>query len=295
LFPPREMAEEQAVEAMKVVAGADALIFDLRRCMGGAPDMVHLIQSYLYPPEPFHLLTYHHARTEPDEAFTLKEIPGERMADADVYILASHLTGSAGEEFTYVLKHHGRATVVGELTAGAGHGGGVHPITAGFSAFIPDFRPVHPVTGEGWEAVGVRPDVEVAADRALAVAHRDALRKRLQRLEDSAEADRVRAETARLDEEIARVEERSRIDPAALAEYPGNYEIRTITAENGDLYLQRTGGPKLRLVPTGEKDSFSLELLTEARVNFVRDDDGRIVELHVLDLEGRWQVTKRRE
>jgi hypothetical protein len=38
--------------------------------------------------------------------------------------------GRRGEEFTYDLKHHGRATVVGETTAGAGHGGGVHAVAA---------------------------------------------------------------------------------------------------------------------------------------------------------------------
>ena len=104
---------------MAVIEDAEAIIFDLRMCRGGAPDMVHFITSYLYGDEPFHLLTYHHARAEPDSAYTLSEVPGRRRPDVDAYVVTSRFTGSGGEEFTHNLKHHGRATVVGETTAGA--------------------------------------------------------------------------------------------------------------------------------------------------------------------------------
>ncbi|HMB71858.1 MAG TPA: S41 family peptidase, partial [bacterium] len=160
---------ELAARRMAAVAGADALIFDLRGCMGGFPSMVHFVTSYLYDGEPRHLLTYYHAEGEPDSAYTFEDVPGERLPDADVYILTSSYTASGGEEFTHTLKHHGRATVVGTRTAGAGHGGGVHPLPHGFSMFLPVFRPVHPVTGGGWEDRGVLPDVEVPSSRALEV------------------------------------------------------------------------------------------------------------------------------
>ena len=40
---------------------------------------------------------------------------------------------------------------------------------------VPSGYPVNPVTGEGWEGVGVQPDVAVAAAEALPTAHRLAL------------------------------------------------------------------------------------------------------------------------
>jgi len=45
------------------------------------------------------------------------------MTDVPIFVLTSHRTFSAAEEFTYNLKHLNRATIVGETT-----GGGAHPI-----------------------------------------------------------------------------------------------------------------------------------------------------------------------
>ena len=91
------------------------------------------------------------------------------LADAKVFLLTSKKTGSAGEHFSLSLKRTKRATLIGETTAGAGHYGGIQPLDEDFtySAFIPVGRTFDPDTGEGWEAVGVKPDVEVPADKAL--------------------------------------------------------------------------------------------------------------------------------
>jgi len=48
-----------------------------------------------------------------------------------------------------------------------GNYGGVVPVGYGYAAFIPVGRSFDPDTGEGWEGVGVKPDVEVPADKAL--------------------------------------------------------------------------------------------------------------------------------
>jgi C-terminal processing protease CtpA/Prc len=59
--------------------------------------------------------------------------------------------------------------LIGETTRGAGHYGGMVPLDKGFTyaAFIPVGRTFDPDTGEGWEGVGVKPDVAVPADKAL--------------------------------------------------------------------------------------------------------------------------------
>lgn len=92
-----------------------------------------------------------------------------------VHVLIDGETGSAAEEFTYDLQAIGRATLVGQTTYGAGTPGGFRPIAEGFAAFIPMQIVAPAMTGATWEGVGVRPDVEVPAEQALARAHRLAL------------------------------------------------------------------------------------------------------------------------
>jgi hypothetical protein len=91
------------------------------------------------------------------------------LAKTKVYLLTSKETGSAGEHFSLSLKRTKRATLIGETTAGAGHYGGMEPLDKDFTyaAFIPVGRTFDPDTGEGWEGVGVVPDVAVPADKAL--------------------------------------------------------------------------------------------------------------------------------
>lgn len=293
LFVPLEMQKDDAVEAMATVADADAILFDLRACMGGTPEMVHFITSYLYPPEPMHLLTYYHGHTEPDSAFTLAEVPGRRRPDVDVWIVTSEFTGSGCEEFTYNLKHHERATVVGQTTGGAGHGGGVHALPAGFNIFVPDFRPVHPKTGTGWEVVGVVPHVECDADKGLPLAHKMAIEKILDRGLDEARRRELEVVVAELDAELARADEPEVVDLEGLAEYAGTYEERTIFLEDDGLWIQRTGGPKLQLAAGDDPDNWKLKRIPQAKLKFVRGEDGKIRELHVFGMQGKWEVSKR--
>lgn len=90
-----------------------------------------------------------------------------RLRDAKIYLLTAGRTGSAAEHFALAMKRTGRATLIGETTAGAGHFGGMLPINDNFAAFIPVGRTFDPDTGKGWEGAGVTPDVEVPAAEAL--------------------------------------------------------------------------------------------------------------------------------
>jgi predicted aspartyl protease len=84
------------------------------------------------------------------------------------------------------------------------------------------------------------------------------------------------------------------VPPAILQEYVGRYGERTISFEDGALYLQRQGGPKLRLVFVS-KDEFTLEMVPAARIKFIRDESGKITELNVLNMEGEWEKSKREQ
>ena len=90
-----------------------------------------------------------------------------RLQDAKVYLLTAGRTASAAEHFALAMKRTGRATLIGEATAGAGHFGGMLPLNDNFAAFIPVGRTFDPDTGEGWEGSGVSPDVAVPPADAL--------------------------------------------------------------------------------------------------------------------------------
>lgn len=62
-------------------------------------------------------------------------------------------------------------------TRGGANSGGVPTnLGHGFTASIPFAQVINPVTGGNWEGGGVRPDVPVSADQALAKAVRCAQR-----------------------------------------------------------------------------------------------------------------------
>ena len=89
------------------------------------------------------------------------------LRKADVYYLTSKKTASAGEHMALSFKRTHRATVIGETTRGAGHYGDMVAVGSIYAAFIPVGRTFNPETGEGWETIGVKPDVETTADAAL--------------------------------------------------------------------------------------------------------------------------------
>jgi len=92
--------------------------------------------------------------------------PASPWSKAKIYYLTSGRTGSAAEHLAAAFKGTGRATLVGDTTGGAGHYGGTLGLPGGFAAFIPFGRSYFP-GGDGWEQVGVKPDIAVAPARAL--------------------------------------------------------------------------------------------------------------------------------
>jgi C-terminal processing protease CtpA/Prc len=161
---------------MNSLARSSALIFDLRHCTGGYPDMVALILSYLFGEEPVQLNSmYWRDDDTSQEYWTLPQVPGKRLADEPVYVLIGPETFSGGEEFAYDLQALQRATLVGEKTDGGAHPGASYRLHSHFEAFIPIGRAINPVTGTNWEGTGVLPDVAVPAEQALDTAYRLAL------------------------------------------------------------------------------------------------------------------------
>ena len=170
-FMDVDLCGATASAAMNFVAATRALIVDMRENGGGSPAMVSYVLSYLFP-QRTHMTDLRERRTGAvTEFWTRDSVPGRRFGgDKPVYVLTSASTISGAEEFTYNLKVRKRATIVGEVTAGAAHATSPYPLTDGFILMVPDRRPMNAVTGSNWEAVGVEPDIKTSAADALAVA-----------------------------------------------------------------------------------------------------------------------------
>ncbi|MGD9099043.1 MAG: S41 family peptidase [Anaerolineae bacterium] len=260
-FAPVSLGGETAVAAMNFVAHSDALIFDLRQNGGGDPFMVQLVESYLFGGEPKLLLTmYDRPKDKRQQIWTLPHVPGKRLPDVPVYALTSGSTFSGGEDFTYTLKHHGRATVVGEATGGGGHTVDFKVVHEGFVICLPTGYPTHPVTGSSWEGTGVEPDICVPQERALQTAHVHALETLLTKSQDDAYTRRLEWDLETVQATYAQLE----VEGATLARYVGQYGNWIVALKDGAVCMSRQG----------RRDDWKLTPITETF--FVMDEGYKI-------------------
>jgi C-terminal processing protease CtpA/Prc len=170
---------------------AKTLIFDLRNHHGGGLDEQDAIFSYIYakktplvrmamardiyekhgsPVQPGPTLVF---ATEGDKVVaTHSAVPGDDtpLRRAKIYLLVSNKTASAAEHFALALKSTGRATLIGEATAGANHFGGGQDIDEHFAVWMPVGRTYDIKTGKDWEGAGIAPDIAVDPKNALVLA-----------------------------------------------------------------------------------------------------------------------------
>ena len=166
-FPPQEAAGKKLTAAMSFLADTDALIVDVREHRGGTSQMVALLVSYLVPDKIKLSTVTFPRRGMSNELWTLEKVEGPRYLNKPVYLLTSSRTGSAGEAMSYDLQSLKRAMLIGEITAGAGNPVGFFPIKGNFVLGLGIAVVKNAITGANWEAIGVKPDIEISATEAL--------------------------------------------------------------------------------------------------------------------------------
>jgi hypothetical protein len=284
-FSHGDDAFKAAAAAMNFVSNGSAIILDLRHNGGGSAAMIRFLCGYLFG-ENTHLINWDiRAEKKTVQSYSADFVPGKRSTEQPVYVLTSRNTFSAAEEFTFDLKNHERAIVVGETTGGGGHTVAGH--TFDFEGFriglrVPYGRAYNPLNNEGWEGVGVKPHIEVPSDQALDAAHADALKKLI-----ADEKDERALEVfnwALLDIE-------SRLNPVELTKkqmkkYTGSFGPRKVFIEDGKLYYQREGNEKHRLVPMDE-ELFRVGDLDFFRLTFGFDKKGKVEKVIGIYNNGR--------
>ena len=269
-FSGAPKAGETAAAAMNFLAGSKALIIDLRENGGGSPDMIQILSTYLFDGDLVHLNSfYYRPSDETTQRWTLPYVPGDRLANSDVYILTSGNTFSAAEEFTYNLKNLKRAKIIGETTGGGAHPGGMMPASEYFAVFVPSGRAINPITNTNWEGVGVAPDIDIPASEALDKAHYLAVSKLSQ---DYKGTENPYAWTAARLDAMAHPCKTEDLD---FGELIGNYGPRTIEESSGVLTYQRDKGPKYNLTCMAN-DLFMIKEIPYFRLKFIREK-GQVV------------------
>jgi hypothetical protein len=284
-FAQGDDAFAAATAAMNFLSNCNALILDLRENGGGGASMIRFICGYLFE-EDTHLINWDiRAEKKTVQSYSADYVPGKRMINQRVYVLTSDHTFSAAEEFTFDLKNLERATIVGDTTGGGGHT--VASCIFNFDTFrigmrIPYGRAYNPKNNEGWEGIGVIPDIAVPAEQALDAAHADALHHLIENEKDERFIARYRWNLTDLESRL----HPSTISKGRMRQYVGTYGPRRIFIDNGSLYYQREDGPRYELEPMGD-DLFRVRGLDYFRLSFERDPSGKILKIIGLYDNGR--------
>jgi hypothetical protein len=262
-------AFEATSAALRYLQGTDAMIFDFRGMRGGSGEQSNFLISHFVGADtvPSLVVTNRSAGTR-EVRHTLARVPGLRRPTVPIWILTDRGTASAGEDFSFVLQQLGRARVIGDRTAGAGHNNTFVSVGHGFSASISITRVADPRTGKEWERVGVTPDRAVAPRQALVVAHVSALDS-LSKLATDAAARRTLSTLRSV--ALAEAQPIAVVAPT-LAAYTGLYEGgRVVTVEDGTLVFRRAAARPPRAFVALNDSTFVLDTI---EVTFGRRPDG---------------------
>jgi hypothetical protein len=253
--------EDAMAAALRFLERTDAMIIDVRRNGGGSGVMSHMLFSHFLPADSVPTIRVKSRATPtPEVRYSFVDVPGPRRPDVPLYVLTSRRTGSAAEEFSFVLHNLERATLVGERTAGAGHMVDFVNVPANFVLGVSITRVSDPKTGAEWEAVGVPVDRAVDADRALTVAQQDALHLLADRVTDPERKRRLQWSA-----DWVAANDQPQPSQAEQSRLVGKFEEdREVATQDGKLVYRR-GTMSEVLRPVGESGYM---LMPEARIVF---------------------------
>lgn len=280
-FVPVSLAGESALSAINFLSNTKAIIIDLRRNSGGAPDMVQFLASFFFD-KSIHLGDFY-SRPEDklSQYWTLPYLPGKRLTEQKLYILTSSNTFSAAEGLAYDLKHLNRATIVGETTGGGAHPGGTINVNNNFQIWVPTGRAINAITKTNWEGKGVIPNIEVSQKKALSTAYRAALKHLYKETGEDFYANLLERELSKVDAKPNKDIDLNQFVGKYISE--GDGPIFQFTSEDNSLYGKMAGNPQKIEFEMKGNDLF-VGVGVPAKVQFIRENDTLIsIQIQVAD------------
>lgn len=269
VFSDSHLGGETLENSMKFLQYADAIIIDLRFNFGGSPFMVTSLASYFFDKDTVELTRFEsrsNGVVTQSQDWTSPYVPGPRFANTPLYILTSKNSASAAEGFSYAMKNLQRATLIGEVTAGAAHARSANVVNEHFVLTLPTLRPIDPRTNGNWENTGVTPHRLVKSDLALNVAYAEALDK----LRNTASNNQVLHQwvypivKAKSSQFVA--------TPAHLQSIIGRYGKRKLFLKKEKLYYQYLDDPAYE-VHVLDKQLLRFSAFSDARLELVTDEN----------------------
>jgi hypothetical protein len=136
-------------------------------------------------------------------------------------VLTSRDTGSAAEDFAFLLQQTDTNAVLG--------------IGGGYAVSVSIGRTFNPQTNKGWEGTGVQPTVRAPASDALDTAHRLALTTLIEKTSDATVRQELSWSRDTIDARLKPIA----VDEQTLKAYAGQYGVRAFTLASGRLWYQR--------------------------------------------------------
>ena len=175
-FQPGNGVRAVVTKRMSEVADASVLILDLRDNDGGDPAIVAYVASYLFDPPRVHLNDmWWRDDGSTFESWTVPDVPGNRFGGEEAGLRAHERQDVLGRRRARVRpsglapREHRRRDHQGWRAPRA-----PEKLSPTFTLRVPTGRAINPITRTNWEGVGVKPDVDVPAERALEEALRQA-------------------------------------------------------------------------------------------------------------------------
>lgn len=263
-----EGARPTIYSALKFLANTSAIIIDLRENQGGSPEMVSQIESYFFR-EKTHMNDIINRSANDTTIFYADPAKADSLNLAmPVYLLTSHKTFSAAEDFSYGMQQAKRATIVGEIT-----GGGAHPqmpfsIGQGFVSSIPFARSYNPVTKTDWEGTGITPDVKVDAGKAFLKAQELIFTEQLR----AAKNEKEKHKSEYYLRSLIPQKETKNIPLNLLSQYTGTYPDISIYIDKNKLFSKNNYNRNVTELKHIANNLFVLE--ENAQIEFFKDSKG---------------------
>lgn len=277
-----EQARPSFVSALRFLSRTRALIIDMRYNGGGSPEMVSQLGSYFFSVRTPFTTIENRVR---DSTFVYWADPAKADSlnlSMPVYILTSHSTFSAAEDFSYSMQQAKRALIVGDTTGGGAHPARPFRLGQGFLINLPFAQSINPYSKTNWEGIGVRPDIPAKAERALEKAQEVILTKAME--QTSGEGQRRKLQWAV--HELKARQQQFVVAPGVLGQYTGDYDGLLVYLKNNKLLCKNTGrGNEITSLNPIIEDWFTLN--EQVHFQFIKGPDGQMSGLKMHWRDGR--------